>query len=59
MAKVKDLQVGMKVVNEAGTEFEVTSRQGRKWVGLERLIDGRVWFYDNETLKVERVEVVK
>lgn len=30
MAKVKDLQVGMKVVNEKGTEFEVTSRQGRK-----------------------------
>lgn len=59
MAKVKDLQVGMKVVNEAGTEFEVTSRQGRKWVGLERLIDGRIWFYDNETLMVEKVEVVK
>lgn len=59
MAKVKDLKVGMKVVNEKGTEFEVTSRQGRKWVGLERLTDGRIWFYDNETLLVEKVEVVK
>lgn len=49
----------MKVVNEKGTEFEVTSRQGRKWVGLERLTDGRIWFYDNETLLVEKVEVVK
>lgn len=59
MAKVKDLQVGMKVVNNAGTEFEVTSRQGRKWIGLERVADGRIWFYDNETLLVEKVEVVK
>lgn len=59
MTKVKDLQVGMKVVNNAGTEFEVTSRQGRKWVGLTRIIDERVWFYDNETLLVEKVEVMK
>lgn len=59
MVKVKDLQVGMKVVNIAGTEFKVTDRKGRKWVSLERLSDGRIWFYDNESLLVENVEVVK
>ncbi|ADT64037.1 hypothetical protein [Streptococcus phage Dp-1] len=59
MVKVKDLQVGMKVVNAKGTEFKVTDRQGRKWVSLERLSDGRIRFYDNESLMDEKVEVVK
>lgn len=57
--KVKDLKEGMKVVNVSGTEFEVVRKQGRKYVQLKRLSDGRVWFYDNETLKVEKVEVIK
>lgn len=59
MVKVKDLQVGMNVVNVAGTEFKVTDRKGRKWISLERLSDERIWFYDNELLLVEKVEVVK
>jgi hypothetical protein len=57
--KVKDLKEGLKVVNVSGTEFEVVGKQGRKYVQLKRLSDGRVWFYDNETLKVEKVEVTK
>lgn len=57
MLKVKDLQEGMNVVNVNGTEFEVIGKQGRKYVQLKRLSDGRVWFYDNETLKVEKVKV--
>lgn len=59
MVKVKDLKVGMNVVNAKGTEFKVTDRKGRKWVSLERLSDGHIWFYDNESLLVEKVEVVK
>ena len=59
MVKVKDLKVGMKVVNVQGTEFKVNDRKGRKWVSLERLSDRRIWLYDNESLKVERVEVAK
>lgn len=57
--KVKDLKEGMNVVNVNGTKFEVVGKQGRKYVQLKRLSDGRVWFYDNETLKVEKVEVIK
>lgn len=57
MLKVKDLQEGMNVVNVNGTEFEVVGKQGRKYVQLKRLSDGRVWFYDNETLKIEKVKV--
>lgn len=57
MLKVKDLQEGMNVVNVNGTEFEVIGKQGRKYVQLKRLSDGRVWSYDNETLKVEKVKV--
>ena len=57
--KVQDLKEGTKVVNKYGTEFEVVGKQGRTYVELKRLSDGRVWSYDNETLKVERVEVVK
>lgn len=59
MVKVKDLKVGMKVVNIQGTEFKVTDRNGRKWVSLERLSDGRIWFYDNESLMVEEVKVIE
>lgn len=58
MVKVKDLKVGMKVVNIQGTEFKVTDRKGRKWVSLERLSDGRIRFYDNESLMVEEVKVI-
>lgn len=57
--KVKDLKEGMNVVNVSGTKFEVVGKQGRKYVQLKRLSDGSVWFYDNETLKVEKVEVIK
>ena len=57
--KVKDLKEGTKLVNKYGTEFEVVGKQGRKYVQLKRLSDGRVWNYDNETLKIEKVEVVK
>ena len=59
MLKVKDLQEGMNVVNVSGTEFEVIGKQGRKYVQLKRLSDGRVWSYDNETLKVEKVKAIK
>lgn len=58
MVKVKDLKVGMKVVNLQGTEFKVADRKGRKWVSLERLSDGRIWLYDNESLMVEEVKVI-
>ena len=58
MVKVKDLKVGMKVVNLQGTEFTVDDRKGRKWVSLKRLSDGRIWFYDNESLMVEEVKVI-
>ena len=46
-------------MNKYGTEFEVVGKQGRKYVQLKRLSDGRVWSDDNDTLKVERVEVMK
>lgn len=59
MLKVKDLKDGMKVVNEVGTEFEVVGKKGRKYAMLKRLSDERVWSYDNETLKIEKVEAVK
>lgn len=59
MLKVKDLQEGMNVVNVNGTEFEVIRKRGRKYVQSKRLSDGRVWFHGNETLKVEKVEVIK
>ena len=58
MVKVKDLKVGMKVVNLQGTEFKVDDRKGRKWVSLKRLSDERIWFYDNESLMVEEVKVI-
>lgn len=58
MVKVKDLKVGMKVVNLSGTEFKVDDRKGRKWVSLKRLSDERIWFYDNESLMVEEVKVI-
>ena len=35
MVKVKDLKVGMKVVNLQGTEFKVDDCKGRKWVSLK------------------------
>lgn len=35
-----------------------TIRKGRKWVSLERLSDGRIRFYDNESLMVEEVKVI-
>jgi hypothetical protein len=59
MVKVKDLKVGMNVVNIQGTEFKVADRKGRKWVSLERLSDERIWFYDNESLMVEEVKVIE
>lgn len=59
MLKVKDLKDGMKVVNEVGTEFEVVGKKGRKYVMLKRLSDGRIWFYDNESLMVEEVKVIE
>lgn len=59
MVKVKDLKVGMNVVNIQGTEFKVADRKDRKWVSLERLSDGRIWFYDNESLMVEEVKVIE
>lgn len=59
MVKVKDLKVGMNVVNIQGTEFKVADRKGRKWVSLERLSDGRIQFYDNESLMVEEVKVIE
>lgn len=57
--KVKDLKEGTKLVNKNGTELEVVGKKGRKYVMLKRLSDGRVWFYDNETIKAERMEVMK